>query len=409
LPRGAQTVDELSVAPAELPGRRALIVDDNDTNRRILRRQLETWDMRVESAASGAEALRAVDSGGLYDIVVLDMHMPEMDGVELAGELRNRPATRDLPLLLLTSLGQRPAQSEALGLRHLTKPVKAGALRTTVATALGAAQEAGAGAPAPQPSRRLRVLLAEDNVVNQRVAGLLLERLGYRHDVVGNGQEALDALHDRPYDVVLMDMQMPVMDGLEATRRLRADLPAERQPRVVAMTANVLAEDREACLAAGMDDYLAKPVRREELAAALGRVAVEEVEPDPGDVAVAVDEDLAVDPSVLRSLTARLGDRAAAVLDKLIGTWESETARRLGEVDAAMQDGDAAAVGRAVHAMKGGSASMGAVRLAAVCASVEGPIKAGETVDLVDARERIRVAVEQAREGLGQLRVGSAG
>ena len=403
LPRGAQTVDELSVAPAELPGRRALIVDDNDTNRRILRRQLETWDMRVESAASGPEALRAVDGGGLYDIVVLDMHMPEMDGVELAGELRNRPATRDLPLLLLTSLGQRPAESEALGLRHLTKPVKAGALRTTVATALGAAQEAGAGAPVPEPSRRLRVLLAEDNVVNQRVAGLLLERLGYRYDVVSNGQEALDALHDRPYDVVLMDMQMPVMDGLEATRRLRADLPAERQPRVVAMTANALAEDREACLTAGMDDYLAKPVRREELAVALGRVAVEEAEPEP------VAEDLAVDPSVLGSLTARLGDRAAAVLDKLIDTWESETARRLDEVDAAMENGDAAAVGRAVHAMKGGSASMGAVRLAAVCASVEGPIKAGETVDLVDARERIQVAVEEAREGLGQLRVGSAG
>ncbi len=405
LPRGAQTVDELSVAPAELPGRRALIVDDNDTNRRILRRQLETWDMRVESAANGPEALRAVDSGGLYDIVLLDMHMPGMDGVELARELRDRPATRDLPLLLLTSLGQRPAESEALGLRHLTKPVKAGALRTAVATALGAAQEAGGTAPAPEPSRRLRVLLAEDNVVNQRVAGLLLERLGYRYDVVGNGQEALDALHDRPYDVVLMDMQMPVMDGLEATRRLRADLPADRQPRVVAMTANALAEDREACLTAGMDDYLAKPVRREELAAALGRVAVEDAEPEPEPVA----EDVAVDPSVLGSLTARLGNRAAAVLDKLIDTWESETARRLDEVDAALQGGDAAGVGRAVHAMKGGSASMGAVRLAAVCASVEGPIKAGETVDLVDARERIRVAVEEAREGLGQLRVGSAG
>ena len=407
LPRGAQTVDELSVAPAELPGRRALIVDDNDTNRRILRRQLETWDMRVESAASGPEALRAVDAGGLYDIVVLDMHMPGMDGVQLAGELRDRPATRDLPLLLLTSLGQRPAESEALGLRHLTKPVKAGALRTTVATALGAAQESGAGAPVPSPSRRLRVLLAEDNVVNQRVAGLLLERLGYRYDVVGNGQEALEALHDRPYDVVLMDMQMPVMDGLEATRRLRAELPSQRQPRVVAMTANVLAEDREACLNAGMDDYLAKPVRREELAAALGRVAAQEVEPEPEPAPVA--EDVAVDPSVLGSLTARLGERAAAVLDKLIDTWESETARRLDEVDAAMEDGDAAGVGRAVHAMKGGSASMGAVRLAAVCASVEGPIKAGETVDLVDARKRIRVAVEEAREGLGQLRVGSAG
>ena len=401
LGRGTQTADELAIPPAELPGRRALVVDDNETNRRILRRQLETWDMRVDSAASAREALAAVDAGGFYDIVLLDMHMPEMDGVELASELRARPATRDLPLLLLTSLGHRPAEAAALELRHLTKPVKAAALRTAVATALGAAAETTGAAAVQTPARQLRVLLAEDNAVNQRVASLLLERLGYRCDLVGDGQEALDALATRPYDVVLMDVQMPVLDGLEATRRLRAQLPADRQPRVIAMTANALAEDRDACLAAGMDDYLAKPVRRDELAAVLGRAtATLDAEPEPSG---------AVDLSVLKSLTARLGDRAPAMLERLLGTWEGEITKRLDEIDAAVDAGDAEALGRAAHAIKGGSASMGALALAEVCAQVENPIRRGESVDLVQARARIRAAVDEAREGLGQLRVGSAG
>jgi signal transduction histidine kinase/CheY-like chemotaxis protein/HPt (histidine-containing phosphotransfer) domain-containing protein len=406
LPQGGQTEDALLQAPAELPGRRALIVDDNETNRRILRRQLEAWEMRVESAPDAEEALAAVDAGGLYDVVLLDMHMPDMDGIGLAAELRKRPATRDLPLLLLTSLGQRPPESAGLGLTHLTKPVKAAALRNAVAIALGAALEPLAG-PAPEaPARRLRVLLAEDNVVNQRVATLLLERLGYRADVVSDGLEALEALTRLPYDVVLMDVQMPVLDGLEATRRLRAELPADRQPRVIAMTANAMAEDREQCLAAGMDDYLAKPVRRDELAAALSRagalVAEEAVEDAPPAA-------LAVDPSVLQSLTSRLGDRATAMLDRLLDTWETETDKRLGELQAAVDADDAEAAGRAAHAIRGGSASLGALRLAEVCGQLESRIRAGEQVDLRAASAAVAEAAAEAREGLGQLRVGSVG
>ena len=416
LPRGAQTEDALLQAPAELPGRRALVVDDNETNRRILRRQLEGWEMHVDDCASAAEALAAVDRGAEYDVVLTDMHMPDMDGVGLVRELRQRPATRGLPMLLLTSLGQRPPESAALGLLHLTKPVKAAALRTAVATALGAALEPVSG-PAPQAdARRLRVLLAEDNVVNQRVAGLLLERLGYRADVVSNGAEALEALAERPYDVVLMDVQMPVMDGLEATRRLRADLPADRQPRVVALTANAMTEDRERCMAAGMDDYLAKPVRREELAAALSRVAgadgvattlevqspVTDRPVGPEDTRSAGGE--AVDPTVLLSLTSRLGDRAGPVLGRLLDSWESESTRRLRELDDAVVAGDAEAAARAVHALRGGSASMGAVQLAEACGAVEHDVRAGQQVDLPAVADEIRRAVEQARTALAALR-----
>jgi signal transduction histidine kinase/CheY-like chemotaxis protein/HPt (histidine-containing phosphotransfer) domain-containing protein len=408
LPRGAQTEDALLRPPAQLPGRRALVVDDNATNRRLLCRQLGGWQMRVDDFAHPHDALEAVDAGAAYDVVLLDMHMPDLDGIGLAGELRRRESTRDLPMLLLTSLGQRPAESDALGLLHLTKPVKAGALRTALAEALGAALAPLEGPSVAAPPRRLRVLLAEDNAVNQRVATLLLERLGYRSDVVGNGQEALDALHDRSYDIVLMDVQMPEMDGLEATRRVRAELPADRQPRIVAMTANAMTEDRERCLEAGMDDYLAKPVRRDELAAALSRAGGAVTGDEPEEPAT-TEAAPAVDPSVLQSLTSRLGDRGPAMLARLLDSWETETAKRLADLRAAVEQDDPEGVARAAHSIRGGSAARGAVRLAEVCGEVETQIRAGSPIDLVAARDAIGAAVEVARSGLAQLRVGSGG
>ena len=424
LARGAQTEDALLQPPAELPGRRALVVDDNETNRRIVRGQLEAWAMVVEDHDGAAGALAAVDAGGQYDVVLLDMHMPDMDGVGLARELRRRPSTQDLPMLLLTSLGQRPPESDALELRHLTKPVKAAALRTAVATALGAALAPVSGPVEAAATVRLRVLLAEDNVVNQRVASLMLERLGYRPDVVGNGEEAVLAVRSRPYDVVLMDVQMPVMDGLQATRTIRGELPRERQPRVVAMTANAMAEDREACLAAGMDDYLAKPVRREDLAGALRRAAtalghltaaehpVNEPpasRPSPEPTGAAAAPAPPVDPSVLQSLTSRLGDRAGPMVARLLDTWESETAGRVEELDRAAGAPDPDGVARMAHAIRGGSAALGAQELAHVCGQLETAVRAGEDVDLPAAAARVHAAVERAREGFAQLRVGSSG
>jgi signal transduction histidine kinase/DNA-binding response OmpR family regulator len=258
-------------APVELRGRSALVVDDNQTNRRILRRQLESWGVHVDDEPTGSAALRRVAAGLDYDVVLLDMHMPGMDGVELARRLRADPALARTPLVMLTSLGQRPQGAEALGLVHLTKPVKATSLQRVLQSVLGGATRA-VEAPEQADLPPLRVLLAEDNPVNQRVGTLLLERLGQRPVVVGDGAEAVAEVARTRYDVVLMDVQMPVLDGLAATRRIRAELPADRQPHIVAMTANAMVEDREACLAAGMDDHVAKPVRLEELEAALLRV-----------------------------------------------------------------------------------------------------------------------------------------
>ncbi|MCW2615573.1 MAG: two-component hybrid sensor and regulator, partial [Frankiales bacterium] len=372
LPAGTQTEDALLQAPAELPGRRALVIDDNATNRTIVRHQLEGWRMLVDDHETPAAALAAVDAGAEYDVVLLDMHMPGMDGIELARELRARPSTAPLPILLLTSLGQRPSEAAVLGLLHLTKPVKAAALRLSVSQALGAT-EAAEAAVVQVRDRPLRVLVAEDHVVNQRVASLLLERLGHRTDVVSNGLEAVRAVAAAPYDVVLMDVQMPVLDGLKATRRIRAELPLDHQPRIVAMTANAMREDREACLAAGMDGYLSKPVRREDLAAALALVPVTVGAAPAGEPAASsvLDDGHGVDREVLRALLSRLGARAPAFLAGLIDTWETETGKSLDALETAVSQADRPAVARLAHAVRGGSASMGAVRLAAVCAEAE--------------------------------------
>jgi CheY-like chemotaxis protein len=258
-----------------LEGRAALIVDDNATGRRILRLQLEAWGMTVTEAASGDAAIALVDAGQHFDIGLLDMKMPGMTGPELAAALRVSPGTRHLALLLLSSTGDSRLGDSGRGLFSavLTKPVRVSRLRQYLCKALmpdGYEAELDAQPVVIQEAQTvLRVLLAEDNAVNQRLGRLMVEKLGHHIDVVANGQEAIEAAHLAPYDVVLMDVEMPEMDGLEATRIIRRMLPASRQPTIVAMTASALDEDRRSAVDAGMDNYLLKPVRLGELDAAL--------------------------------------------------------------------------------------------------------------------------------------------
>ena len=277
---------EFAAEPAEVPhaydatplleGKRLLVVDDNATNREIVVRQAHAWGMQTVAVALPSEALALVEAGERFDVAVLDMVMPEMDGAALARELRARGAG-DTPLVLATSLGRlTQAPAEAGFAAQLSKPLKASQLYDALMRALSQGSEA----PAQPPTRvgavgdavavsPLRILLAEDNAVNQKVALALLKRLGYQADVVWNGLEVLDALDRSPYDVVLMDVQMPELDGLEATRRIHQRFPAKQRPLIIAMTANAFAEDREACLDAGMGGYVAKPVRADDLLAAL--------------------------------------------------------------------------------------------------------------------------------------------
>jgi PAS domain S-box-containing protein len=258
----------------DLSGRHVLVVDDNGTNRRILERQLQGWGATSDTADSATAALLLAGDGRRYDAGILDLDMPNMDGVELAGALRHLDACKGLPLVLHSSRVRRPDPGVIDQFAaELVKPAKSAQLQRTLSQAIDgrlAASARGGSRPIPPPSE-LRVLVAEDNPVNQKVALFMLKGLGYRADLAGNGNEALALVLGAPYDVVLMDVQMPEMDGLEATHRIRAEVPASRQPVIIAMTANAMSDDRAECLAAGMNDYLPKPVRREQLAAALAK------------------------------------------------------------------------------------------------------------------------------------------
>jgi len=269
---------DLIGAQPGLRGKRVLIVDDNATNRRVLVLQTAKWGMVPRDTESPARALEWVEHGDDFDVAILDMHMPGMDGVALAKEVRKRNAA--LPLVLFSSLGRREAGAdERLFAAFLTKPIHQSQLFDTLVS-LVATEEAPKKAAAPARrtmdpgmavSHPLRILLAEDNAVNQKLALRILQQMGYRADVASNGIEAIECVERQPYDVILMDVQMPELDGLDATRRIRESRAPEAQPHIVAMTANAMREDREACFAAGMDDYVAKPISPDTLAEALAR------------------------------------------------------------------------------------------------------------------------------------------
>jgi CheY-like chemotaxis protein len=263
-------------AQPQLAGKRLLIVDDNATNREIISRQAQSWGMEAVAFESPSEALALIEAGEHFDVAVLDLVMPEMDGRELAREIRRHLSARELPLLLVTSLGRMPQAREADGFAaQLAKPLKASQLYDALMRVFADRDEDRQTQTADDEATEvspLRILLAEDSAVNQKVALALLAKLGYHADVVGNGREALTALEQECYDVVLMDVQMPELDGLDTTRRIHERWPPAERPRIVAMTANAMQEDRDACFAAGMDDYVAKPIRPEALAEALRQV-----------------------------------------------------------------------------------------------------------------------------------------
>ncbi len=260
-------------AQRELKDHRVLIVDDNATNRKVLSLQTAKWGMSSRDTEFPAEALRWIEAGEVFDMAVIDMHMPDMDGTELAQRIR--AVQPKLPLVLFTSLAGREIASSDLFDAYLTKPARQSQMFDTLVTVLGEGVTAAPTAPAkptidPDMAARhpLRILLAEDNVVNQKLALRLLQQMGYRADLASNGIEAVESVARQTYDVILMDVQMPDMDGLEASRQIVATWPDAR-PRIIAMTANAMQGDREMCLAAGMDDYVTKPIRVDALVEAL--------------------------------------------------------------------------------------------------------------------------------------------
>jgi len=278
-----------------LKGKHVLIVDDNSTNRRVLERQLQRWGMNAKQAGDADEALSLLQKEDPFDLAVLDMMMPGTDGLDLARKIRGSSDARKLPLILLSSFGQNDAnlKARAAGFQAVvTKPVRQSQLREVMLRVLWEAKPAQDSTAAPMarrsstlavsigPQYPLKILLAEDNVVNQMVVTLMLKKIGYAVHIVDNGKKVLEALARQTYDLVLMDIQMPEMDGLEAAREIRkieslptgSDIP-KPPVYIIALTADAMQGDREKCLEAGMNDYLTKPIRPNELQAALQRCA----------------------------------------------------------------------------------------------------------------------------------------
>jgi CheY-like chemotaxis protein/HPt (histidine-containing phosphotransfer) domain-containing protein len=385
----------------QLAGKRLLVVDDNATNREIVARHARSWDMEAVAIASPSEVLARIEKGEKFDVAVLDLVMPEMDGLALAREIRRHRDERELPLVLLTSLGRLPqAQSSGEFAVQLAKPVKASQLYNALVKALaGHAQQPEAGEPVPEggkaPTSSLRILLAEDNAVNQKVALRLLDQLGYRADVASDGLEALEALERRPYDVVLMDVQMPELDGLDASRRICGRWPADVRPRIIAMTANAMPEDREACFAAGMHDYLAKPIRPNELAEALSRAR-----PLRDRTASAEGGGASLDASAIESLRELGGE---GFLAEVIDTFFSDAPALVATLRTTHEEGDAEGLRRTAHTLKSNGQTFGAGRFSELCRELEQRARSGEldgTAELLDRIEREYAALEESLAAL---------
>jgi CheY-like chemotaxis protein len=408
---------DLSGVQPSLRDKLVLVVDDNATNRRIVTAHLDAWGARSRATGSPLEAIGWIEAGERFDAGILDMHMPDMDGVFLARAIRERAAGVALPLILFTSLGRREARAEAEGFAaYLHKPIKASqlfdALVSVLAERVEDMRERGR-APSEfdaDMARRhpLRILLAEDNIVNQKVALRLLGQMGYRADVAANGLEAIDAVARQTYDVVLMDVQMPELDGFEASREINRRWPGAQRPRIVAMTANAMQGDRELCAAAGMDDYVAKPVRVDELVAALERCGSRgEAGPRAGPAATsdvsAAPTSLTIDRTVFERLTATMGGEFVA---ELIDTFVEDGRELIATLRRALAATDLDTFRRVAHSLKSNGETLGATRLAALARELETMVRAGRLDGAETRITRIVEEYEVVSSAFGELRRG---
>lgn len=456
-----------------LEGKRVLIVDDTATNRRIFNLQTESWGMMPRDTESALEALEWIKRGDPFDVAILDMQMPEMDGVTLAQEIRKYRSEEALPLVMCTSISRRMAETDMVNwAAFMTKPVKQSQMFEVMARLffdegqiedfdtkkLQFDKEMGTQWP-------LRILLVEDNAVNQKLALRLLDQMGYRADVAGNGLEAIEALERQTYDVALMDVQMPEMDGLEASRHICARWKREERPRIVAMTANAMQGDREMCLEAGMDDYVSKPIHLEDLVAALRHChpraknktrpeiesdsetgvaiafspPIEEAKIEEAKIEVEKPEkqerselkiaepkfngaspkietpsskesskesniesnEETLDRPTVERLRETLGDDFVA---ELIDTFLADAGPLLDDLKKGITESNATLVRRSAHTLKSNSANFGAMILSGLCKETEEEAKAGE---LDGARERaalIESEYEKAKVALEEVK-----
>jgi PAS domain S-box-containing protein len=451
---------------ADLAGVRVLIVDDNHTNQRVVEEMVASWGC-ISAVADGArEAItllhEASGEGRAFDVALVDLNMPEFDGYDFARMLRADPGLAQTPMVMLTSSAQRgeaEASREAGIVAYLTKPVRAGRLRGALDVALapaGAAivptslleppesreidpapgyraslRSSVAREPAPSnddaPLPRRSVLVVEDHVVNRRVVMAMLTSLGYRAEVAGNGAEALEAARRNDYAAVLMDCQMPVMDGYEATRKLRQREGSERHTCVIAVTATAMAADRGRCLAAGMDDYIVKPLTVDSLAAVLARwlpngsahetiahlVArrhepafhspharpeADNRQPGPADIAGP-----ALEARIVERLERLGSDVGEDLMGELSRVFLDDADARLSGLRSALLNDDAASIVRSAHILTGASANIGATRLAGLWAGLEADTAVGNLADGHSQLDALEAELVRVRLALGAI------
>ena len=427
----------LEAPQRQLSDLRLLIVDDNPTNCRILTLQTRKWGMIPRHTHEGKQALEWLRSGERFDLAILDMQMPAMDGLMLATEIRKLPGGGILPLILLTSMGVKASQPDVASAAFascLTKPVKPAQLQQVLLRVVSGAKPAARKAPVtskldPNLAQRLplRVLLCDDNAINQKVAARLLQQMGYRPDLAGNGIEALGSLDRQGYDLVFMDVMMPEMNGLEATALIRERQKQDDRfptysppPIIVAMTANAMQGDREKCLAAGMDDYIAKPVRPEDVRKMLelwgGRIQEARTNPiqpapdsggesQPAATATAPDAGTPEDPVDLERLL-EFTDGSPDNLRELVDLYLTQTTEQLEKLRAALAASDAAEVRRVAHSCAGASATCGMRHLVPFLRELERQGRDGKLLNAAEvfeqaAREfkRIQLFLEHREAG----------
>ncbi len=412
---------------ANLTGKRLLVVDYSATNRLAISLQASNWGMLVCSVESGLQALELINSGEQFDIGVLDIRMPDMDGLTLAERIRSLPSGQNMPLVMLSSVeGLIQKEHKELDLVvTLTKPIKQSPLYNVLTNAFCSPQNSRKSQQLLVPefdselSQKLplRILLVEDIPLNQKVALQMLKRMGYRADIANNGLEALSALCQKSYDLVLMDVEMPIMDGLDATRRICQEWSSSR-PWIIAMTAHAMQGDREECLSAGMNDYVSKPVRMKKLFQAFCNYQMsypvngknqpsnvchnKEESPSKVEIEAELPEIVlapAIDAETFQALKDMIGDDEE-ILAEFIDNYLEDAPQRLLAIHQAIDNKDAAELYSFAHALKSLSVTIGAMSVAELCKELEAIGNAGNTVGASTLASQIETEYQRVEVAL---------
>jgi CheY-like chemotaxis protein/HPt (histidine-containing phosphotransfer) domain-containing protein len=396
-------------------------VDDNATNRMILRKQLHSWGVESLEAVDGYEALEIAAASAQgdhkFDFGIIDLNMPGMDGIELAGVFKLEPSTAAMKLLLLSSSDQRfgAAEAHVRGFAaSLTKPVRPSELFDCLITSLNNSPshpQPLQGTPTKQTGNQETmgtILLVEDNEMNQLVGSKVLTKLGYRFEIANHGAEAVRAVQARTFDGILMDCQMPEMDGYEATVEIRRLEGADRHTPIIAMTAAAMEGDREKCLTAGMDDYITKPVRPEAVGPILERWIAR---PQPGangagesDCVSDVARPGPLDPSQIELLRS-LDDGDGAVFSEIVDQYVVQTTEGREVLARVMIEGDTQGIESTAHMLKGASANVGATGMVAVCAEMEMHGRAAQLDNAVGLVELFDSEFARVRDALRSVKI----